>query len=169
MEKYIPDHLRKQCYFDWVKVRRCATNHIGDAFAMHLNVSRSLEDEKQTDEEQIIQYEKLMEEKFNLIKKELKIQPEEGEGEAEAEESEGEGETAEESAEESAPSEESADESTQSVEASEESAQAEEATPSSSEEPNGAEESAPAEEPTPASEEPKLEAVEDTSDNAIQA
>jgi hypothetical protein len=96
MEKYIPEKLRRDCYFDWVRVRRCATNKIGDAFSTYLNVSRTIEDVEVSEQDMIEQYEGYMNKKLELIRKELKLEPEEGEGEAE----EGEGEEAEEEPEE---------------------------------------------------------------------
>ncbi len=149
MDKYIPDNLRKQCYFDWVKVRRCASNNIGDAFAMHLNVSRALEDQQNAEEEQIRTYEKLMQDKFNLIKKELKIQPEEGEAEGEGQAEE---ETAAEESSEEAPADESADETKTEEVGETKSGEAEEAKADDGE-----------------VTETKTEVVEESSDNAIEA
>jgi hypothetical protein len=95
MEKYIPENLRQQCYYDWVRVRRCATNKIGDAFSSHLNVSRTIEDVQPGDEEMIERYEAYVNRKMQIIKKELKLESEEGEegGEEEEEAAEEGGET----------------------------------------------------------------------------
>jgi hypothetical protein len=104
MEKFIPEKVRQECYYDWVRLRRCANNKIGDAFVTHLNVARTIEDNV-NEEELIENYEKYMNKKLEIVKKELKLEAEEGEGEGEEEAAEEEG-----GEEEAAPAEEGGEE-----------------------------------------------------------
>lgn len=84
IDKYIPDTLQQKCYKEWVKVRRCAVKHLGDSFAMKINISREIEPIRRTHEDLLEQYENLIETKVDMLK-ELSSDEEEEEGEEEEE------------------------------------------------------------------------------------
>jgi hypothetical protein len=103
IDKYINESLRRKCYNDWVQVRRCAVKHMGDSFAMKLNMSRQIDDEY--DEEQMIANYKIYYENKKFVHRREKYQgppPEDAEPE--------EGEEAAEEAEEEAAEEEAGEE-----------------------------------------------------------
>lgn len=57
IDKFIPEDTRRKCYFDWVKVRRCASKNLGETFASKINFTRQLEDEQQSYDELVDYYE----------------------------------------------------------------------------------------------------------------
>jgi hypothetical protein len=70
--QYINDDLRSKCYLEWVNVRRCAGDIMGDSFATKLNISRTLEkmNEDLPDYQGIV-----VENTMNLLSKELRYSP----------------------------------------------------------------------------------------------
>ncbi len=107
IDQYIHESLRRKCYSEWVKVRRCAIRNLGDTFAAKINMSRQIEEPQYSEDEIVDKYQSLLEDKAEILKWEKNQfgPPEEEEGEGE-----GEGEDEEEAAEEESTGEEASGE-----------------------------------------------------------
>jgi hypothetical protein len=154
--------MRRKCYNEWVQVRRCAIKHVGDTFAIKINMSRQVEDD--VEEEQMIANYKNYYENKKFIHYWEKVQgpPAEEEAAEEGEEGEEGGEGGEGGEEEA--SEEGAAEETE--EKTEEAAAGEEK--QAEQEESGSEESRAVpvveDEATNASGYPEIKAAEESSD-----
>ena len=71
--QYIKDDLRSKCYLEWVGVRRCATDIMGDRYATKLNISRTLEKIEDDKPEEV--YGKVVGSTLDLLSKELRYSP----------------------------------------------------------------------------------------------
>jgi hypothetical protein len=119
IDKYINDSLRRKCYNEWVQVRRCAVKHMGDSFAMKINMTRQI-DEGTDDEETMIENYKRYYDNKKFIHNYENVQGPPAEEEAAEEEGEGEGEGGEEEAAEEGTTEETSEEKTDEAAAGEE-------------------------------------------------
>jgi hypothetical protein len=75
--QYINDDLRNKCYLNWVGVRRCATNIMGESFSTKLNISRTLEKDAKVES---YNQGDIVEKTMELLSKELRYSPAPEEG-----------------------------------------------------------------------------------------
>lgn len=99
IDQYISESLRRQCYNEWVQVRRCAVKNLGESFAVKLNLARMVDNSDVEEFEAANYYENLITQQKTAFKFEKNQGGFPDEEEAVEEESE---EAGEEASEESA-------------------------------------------------------------------
>ena len=91
IDHYIEEPLRKKCYLDWIKVRRCSDNFLGEDFTTLMEIGREVNFARkmEADREKQEYFDRLQKRKLELFGPDHLVRlPEEGEGGSEEEEEE---------------------------------------------------------------------------------
>ena len=69
IDHYIEDHIKKKCYTEWVKVRKCSDKFLGEQFTTYMDVTREINfaQKMQADRETKEYYDKLHKYKLELF------------------------------------------------------------------------------------------------------